>query len=244
MSEKKFYVYEHWRPDRGECFYVGKGNGQRAHDMRVRNKYHKRVQQKLGALGLIVEVKIIADNLAEKDAFALEVERIAFWRNDGADLCNYTSGGEGSAGIKYTEERRRAISEILRARPPISDETREKLSRAAMGNQRGKGKKKPQHVIDAVRAIHVGKIVSPETRARISAAKKGKPGHPQKPETVAKIIAAQKGRPHSPEHVENMRGPKSEAHKQNVSKGLRAYFARKREKEAADQMALELANKE
>ena len=242
MSEKKFYVYEHWRPDRGECFYVGKGNGMRAHDMRVRNKYHKRVQQKLSGLGLIVEVKIISGNLIERDAFALEIERIAFWRNDGADLCNYTSGGEGSAGIKYTEERRRAISEILRARPPISDATREKLSRAAVGNQRGKGKKKPQHVIDAVRAVHIGKIVSRDTRARISAAKKGKPGHPQTPETIAKISAAQKGRKKPTELVERMRGvPKSETHRQNVSKGLKAWWVRRREKEAT---ALQLENKE
>jgi hypothetical protein len=78
-------------------------------------------------LGVIVEVKIIADNLCEKDAFALEIERIAFWRNDGADLANYTSGGEGSAGIKYSDERRREISEILRRRSPISEETRAKL---------------------------------------------------------------------------------------------------------------------
>jgi hypothetical protein len=243
MSDQKFYVYEHWRPDRGECFYVGKGNGMRAHDMRVRNKYHKRVQQKLSGLGLIVEVRIIADNLSEKDAFSREIERIAFWKNDGADLCNYTSGGEGSSGIKFTEERRKQISEILRARPPISEETRQKLSRAAMGNQRGKGKKKPRHVVEALAAIHRGTKRSPETRARISAAKKGI-GHPQKPETIAKIIAKQKGRPHSPEHVANMRGPKSEEHKRNVSKGLKAYFARKREKEAEDQIALQLENKE
>ena len=27
-----FYVYEHWRPDKNVCFYVGKGKGKRAVD--------------------------------------------------------------------------------------------------------------------------------------------------------------------------------------------------------------------
>lgn len=29
MSIDTFYVYEHWRPDKGECFYVGKGKKHR-----------------------------------------------------------------------------------------------------------------------------------------------------------------------------------------------------------------------
>lgn len=28
--KNNFYVYEHWRLDRDECFYVGKGTGKRA----------------------------------------------------------------------------------------------------------------------------------------------------------------------------------------------------------------------
>lgn len=31
-----FYVYEHWRPDTGVCFYVGKGKEKRAWDMKRR----------------------------------------------------------------------------------------------------------------------------------------------------------------------------------------------------------------
>jgi hypothetical protein len=31
MTAKKFYVYEHWRPDKDVCFYVGKGHGRRAY---------------------------------------------------------------------------------------------------------------------------------------------------------------------------------------------------------------------
>src|SRR5580658_6240831 len=97
----KFYVYEHWRPDRGECFYVGKGHGRRAYDMRRgRNRWHKFLQAKLSALGTAIEIKIIADGLTEAEAFAKEIERIAFWKNDGADLCNLTDGGDGPSGYK------------------------------------------------------------------------------------------------------------------------------------------------
>ena len=31
-----FYVYEHWRPDHDECFYVGKGKGGRANEAEAR----------------------------------------------------------------------------------------------------------------------------------------------------------------------------------------------------------------
>jgi hypothetical protein len=69
----KFYVYEHWRPDRGECFYVGKGQGRRAYDMRRgRNRWHKFLQAKLSALGTAIEIKIIAEGLTEEEAFAKE----------------------------------------------------------------------------------------------------------------------------------------------------------------------------
>ena len=41
--------------------------------------------------------------------------------------------------------------------------------------------------------------LSPETRAKIAAAHKGRPGHPQSPESRAKVAAARRGRPLSPE---------------------------------------------
>ena len=50
-----FYVYEHWRPDRDEPFYVGKGRGGRANMMARRNKYHKAIQGKLHKNGYAVE---------------------------------------------------------------------------------------------------------------------------------------------------------------------------------------------
>ncbi len=103
-----FYVYEHWRPDRDECFYVGKGKAGRANQLRHnRNPLHKFIQAKLSRLGTAVEVKIVADGLSESEAFALERERIALWRADGADLANWTDGGDGPAGYKQSSDHRR-----------------------------------------------------------------------------------------------------------------------------------------
>jgi hypothetical protein len=93
---EKFYVYEHWRPDLDVCFYVGKGHGNRARDLRKsRNKHHKGVVKKLAAIGMCTEVRLVASGLNEADAYALEVERISFWKSVGVKLANKTGGGEG-----------------------------------------------------------------------------------------------------------------------------------------------------
>ena len=99
-----FYVYEHWRPDRDECFYVGKGTGRRAYQLYKRNKHHKAIQAKLGRLGLCVEIKIVQFNLTEEEAFALEMQRISFWKDAGADLANIAIGGGGNAGYVASEK--------------------------------------------------------------------------------------------------------------------------------------------
>jgi hypothetical protein len=170
----RFYVYEHWRPDRGECFYVGKGHGRRAHDMlRGRNRWHKFVQAKLSALGTAIEVRIIADGLTEEEAFAKEIERIAFWRNDGADLVNLTTGGDGPAGLVHTEESKRIVSEKLRGKV-FSPETRAKISAAMKGNKNGLGKIKPPHALAAIIAFHKGRKRTPEQRARMGIAQKAR----------------------------------------------------------------------
>lgn len=96
---KKFYVYEHWRLDRDECFYVGKGMKNRAYKMRDRNAHHRSIMAKLSREGSGMEVRMVATGLTEDEAFALEIERIAFWREAGADLANQTHGGEGVSGL-------------------------------------------------------------------------------------------------------------------------------------------------
>lgn len=96
---KKCYVYEHWRLDKNECFYVGFGSTpRRAHSKHDRNKYWKNIVKKLESKGSTYEVKIIADGLSKDEALNLEIKRIAAWRWLGVKLSNITDGGEGNLG--------------------------------------------------------------------------------------------------------------------------------------------------
>jgi hypothetical protein len=92
---KKFYVYEHWRPDLDLPFYVGKGSAARFDPNLTRNKHHSNIKNKLKKLGMCVEVRMVASGLSEDDALRLEIERIAFWKEHGIELSNKTAGGDG-----------------------------------------------------------------------------------------------------------------------------------------------------
>src|SRR6267142_27776 len=130
-----FYVYEHWRRDRDECFYVGKGHGRRAYEMRWRkNPLHANVVEYLKRIKSDIEIRIISDAISEKDAFVLEQARIAYWRHLGVRLTNCTDGGEGITGHKHTAE----VRDIIRKRHTGVIFTPER--RAKIGAKR-KGKK-------------------------------------------------------------------------------------------------------
>jgi hypothetical protein len=198
----KLYVYEHRRPDRDECFYVGKGRGRRANKLSdKRNAHHKAVQAKLAKLGLAVEVRLVKGGLAEAVAFALEVERIAFWRAAGVSLANKTCGGEGSAGAiresgwKHTEEAKAKVSAAMEGKNragnrrgvPCSEETKAKISAANKGKRSLLGRKLSEEtrakisksVSERQRGAanpFFGKTHSAETRAKISATKKAARG--------------------------------------------------------------------
>jgi NUMOD3 motif len=154
-----FYVYEHWRPDRDEPFYVGKGKGSRANLMSRRNPHHKAIQAKLHGMGMAVEVRIVAAGLTEEEAFILECDRIKMWERAGIDLANMTIGGEGPAGRRLSEEHKRKISESSKGRKnkPITQDTRKKMSEAKRGMK-----------------LRLGAKLSDETKTKISKSNKGK----------------------------------------------------------------------
>lgn len=173
-----FYVYEHWRLDRDECFYVGKGRAGRAYSMKGRNCHHKAIVAKLSRIGSAFEVKMVAVGLSEADAFALEIERIVFWREAGADLTNMTDGGEGISGFHHSEETCRKLSEMNKGMEAAfkgckhTVETRRILSEIAKKRGAPKLTKEQQQ---KVAAWHRGRKRSPETCAKISAKAKGRP---------------------------------------------------------------------
>ena len=146
-ENRNFYVYEHIRKDNNTCFYVGKGTENRAYDL-DRSNFHNSVCEEYGC-----RVKIIKDGLTEKEAFALETERIedyviTFGYGIPIDgyrdysnnyLTNFTWGGEGTSGYKHSEEYKKIMSEKNKGeKNPMfgkhcSEETKEKISEKVSG---------------------------------------------------------------------------------------------------------------
>jgi hypothetical protein len=136
-AESIFYVYEYWRPDTNQCFYVGKGHKNRAWDMRRRH-HCGNVIAKLKTIGLGVNVVIVSDKLSEEDSHTLEIARIAFWRAYGAPITNITNGGEGVRGLRHSAETKAKWSKIRKGRKVVhSDETKRKISEANKGLRLG-----------------------------------------------------------------------------------------------------------
>lgn len=190
-----FYVYEHWRPDIGACFWVGKGSGQRAVEFR-RNPHYNKIIAKLRRMGLKPVVKIIASDLTEDEAFALEREQIAIQRQNGAPLANYSDGGEGPAGYRHTAETRAQIR-IKRSAQVIahSEETRKKIG--AANSIALKGRKNPEHSVRLT-----GRVLTSEHKAAIS---RGLKGIEFSAERRANISAGLRGIKFSAERIENLR---------------------------------------
>lgn len=197
-----YYVYEHWRLDRDECFYVGKGRGGRAYRMYNRNRFHTAITQKLSREGYAVEVRIVAFGLSENQAFALEKERIAFWRAAKADLANATSGGDGVSGLKMSEEARAKMraAKLGKKQTPEQIEKRVAPLRGRKqpedaikrGAEKRRGKKLSDEHRLKISAAHTGKIVSEKARKSLSQAHKGKPWSSARREAQQKISAMRK----------------------------------------------------
>jgi hypothetical protein len=114
----KFYVYVYLdpRPGKGlQPIYVGKGTVDldRASyhwERRCVNPFLQSVLDKIRAAGLVPQITVAAYMDEEEDAFAMERDLIAqYGRRDlrTGSLCNLTGGGQGTAGLKYSEERLR-----------------------------------------------------------------------------------------------------------------------------------------
>jgi len=159
-----FYVYEHWRPDTGTCFYVGKGKDKRAWDMKnMRNRHHMAITSKLTSLGFCVDVRVVVDQISEETALNLEIDRIAMYGME--NLSNMTSGGDG-------------------LRNP-SKETREKISQSQKARFAKPGAK------DAVCRQNKGRVTSEETKLKLAITSKG---HRHSVETIQKMKVAAKVR--------------------------------------------------
>ena len=182
-----FYVYEHWRLDRDECFYVGKGRGRRAYDMKNnRNRMHGFVVDKMSREGFAVEVRIVRSGLSQEDAFKLEIERISFWKMQGVDLCNILPGGLGGptwTGKRHSEETKKKMSlaakgNVGRKGQPLTPEHKKRIGEAQIGNKKSLGykhtdeEKARRAKIMSGNKLALGRLQGEEERAKRSEFKK------------------------------------------------------------------------
>ena len=94
-----FYTYSHATPE-GRIFYIGKGQGNRAHQLKYRNDRWKKIVNKYGK----PTVQVLADWKTEIEALEHEMLLINCFRDMGYKLANLTNGGEGTSGYKHTLE--------------------------------------------------------------------------------------------------------------------------------------------
>ena len=140
---EQYYVYTHLNPTTKEVFYVGIGKGNRAWNQSAgRNKFWDSYVNKYG-----FEVEIVAENLTRNQAGKIEIELIAHLGrrqiDEGGTLVNRSSGGDGgNGGYTHTEEWKRQHSErqIGKKKKPLSQEAKEKISKALKGREAYWGK--------------------------------------------------------------------------------------------------------
>ena len=177
-----FYTYFHTRNDTNTVFYVGKGHGNRAHNVTFRNPHWQRIVAKCGHA-----VHIASKWGCEEDAFAHEKFLILCFKDMGVPLCNMTNGGEGSSGYRHSAETLTKMSSTRKG-VPLSEAHKAKLSAATKGVQLSEAHR------TAVSAARKGVALSDEWRAKISASTKGVLKGPMSKEQRAKISSSRKKR--------------------------------------------------
>lgn len=189
IKEPIFYVYEHWRSDTGQCFWVGKGYGKRAWNLRRRNARHAAIVQELLVSGVDLEVRFFKEGLLEVDALTVEIERIADLRSRGAPLTNVTDGGAGLSGLRHSPE----TLEKLRARPRRMGWRHTEAAKSKIGKANSialKGRKNPEHS----RKMR-GRKQRPEQGSKISIKLKGRPVSAATREKISKAHTGMKRPP-------------------------------------------------
>lgn len=207
----KFYVYVLYRPD-GRPFYVGKGSGRRVHlhDWNARSGKVSAQPQLYRTIAKIRKnggefcAEIVFRSDSEEVAFSEEKRLVALYGRN--SLCNLTNGGEGVSGMVWADERRKAWSEKLKGNQHLlghkmSEESKKKIS---IGNR---GQKRSDEARANMRRAQANKPpMSPESRAKVSASKRGVPWpSPRDAEYIKRLRAAIVGKPKSEEHKEKLR---------------------------------------
>lgn len=155
-----FYVYGYSL--NGVMLYIGKGIGDRMFnhfaDCQHGKTYWTAKLRKLIRNKTLPVCGIIEDGLSEQAAFALEIATIArYGRRDlgTGSLYNTCEGGTGSSGHTMSAEGKLRVSLSMTGRHP--------------GNKFALGMQHSQEAKDKIRAFHLGRADSEETKAKRSA---------------------------------------------------------------------------
>ena len=107
----KYYIYRHIRPDKNVPFYIGRGANyadrsiyRRSKSLKGRNYIWKSIVAKNNN-NYYIDIMYETDYLDE--ILKKEIEFISLYRkiiDNNGTLCNLTNGGDGSLGLKHTEE--------------------------------------------------------------------------------------------------------------------------------------------
>lgn len=155
--------------------YIGKGKGNRLNhhlSKKCHNRILKRKIQEIKNSGFEVIIQKFQENLTHEDALLIEIELIAkfgkIYNNTGT-LCNFTDGGDGSAGFikgPMPEYVKLKLSKSLTGRK-LTEEHKEKL------RLKNLGKKMSPEAIAKTRLAHIGSKRSQETCEKIRKSKIG-----------------------------------------------------------------------
>ena len=209
---KPHYVYVLAYPESmgGHVFYVGKGSGVRIHDheMEARNgktanRYKTGTINKIWDAGEQVVKKKLAFFETHEDALLYEIALIFFM--DG--LTNLTDGGDGSRGLKFSEEARQKMSKRMKGRV-VPEETRQRISYTLQGHTHSE---ETRQKISQRQIGKKGISPSPEVRQRISRTLQG---HTVSEESRQKMSKRLKGKP-----ATNKGLHLSEEHRRKISEG-------------------------
>lgn len=156
-----YYVYAYLRKD-GTPYYIGKGkNDRRYQDHRSHRPPKDRSR-----------IVLLETNLSELGAFALERRYIRWYgRKDTGTgiLINRTDGGEGPAGVIFSDRHRANLSKACKGRGDTR--TPEVKAQAAIkASAKLRGKKKPEGFGDKIRAITTGRVMNNDSKEKMRAA--------------------------------------------------------------------------
>jgi hypothetical protein len=160
------YVYRHIRLDKNQPFYIGIGK----EDSHIFKRAYYKSKQKRNKIWIDIvnktsyEIEILFNDITWEEACQKETEFIDLYGriNLGTGtLANMTNGGEGTFGLKWSEESR------------LKNSIRQKEEKAYWFNKKFTEDHK-EKISDSLK----GKLVSEETKKKISNSLKGE-NHPQ-----------------------------------------------------------------